>query len=170
MKGQELHGAPLPMLEPVAGGFDHPASPKKNPRPPCSLPSTPWEVTESLYRANHTLGTASPAGSRTEGPATEGRQGRLGLAGRVLVAGHSDHWVPGQLSTHQHPSLITGTVLPGLGRVPSPARALLLAPWVPRAQPQPSVPSHLAPGWVGRAVVGTAASRIWLACAAPTEM
>lgn len=38
-----------------------------------------------------------------EGAAVEGRQGRLGLAGRVLAAGHSDHWVSSQLSAHQHP-------------------------------------------------------------------
>lgn len=49
-------------------------------------------------------------------------------------------WAPGQLSTHQRLSLITRTVLPGPGRDPSPAGALLLAPWVPGVQPPAQCP------------------------------
>lgn len=68
------------MLELVSGTFVLPASPKKFPGLHLHIPP-PQDVTESLYRADHTFGAGSPARFRTKAPVAAGRQ-RVGLAGR----------------------------------------------------------------------------------------
>lgn len=73
------------------------------------------------------------------------------------------HWVPGRLSTHQCLSPTTGTALPGPGRVLSPAGALLLVHGCRGCSPVSPLAWHQA----GRALVGTTASRVWPARAAP---
>lgn len=124
-----------------------PSFSQKIPRAPSSHPSTPGRHRVSLQGRPH-FWSWKPSKIQDAGTSGSG-QAESGACRQAQTAGRSVHWVPGQLSTHQHTPPSQGQCCQGwAGSCHSPEPFCLVHGYQ-GCSPQPNVPTRLA----GRAVV-----------------